>query len=411
MKPSLRWLAGLAGLAAIAALAVALASGDEDPADPSPPRAVDIAREVGVHDLTRSWSASAADFDGDGWEDILLVRHKRGISLYRNEEGEGFDRITRRLLRDFEPRRDRHHCPFADVDGDGRLDFFCTVGGFSGSRPNPSELWIQQPDGTFVESAGRYGVRDPFGRGRYAAFLDADADGWPDLLIGNEFPRRDGRPGPNRLFLNRDGQRFRSAPELGLDREIGADSVEALDLDGDGDDDLAVCGKDELPLYLFRNRAGRGFEDASDRVSGGRRCRVADFADVDGDGSPDLVRLTGRELIVHLEGDGELVRTYDREVEAGRKLAIADADGDGRPDVFVLRSRPQRNLPDELLLNRSTGSEVRFESIDVPTDRRGIGDTATAVDHDRDGRAGFLVANGKEKAFGAVQLIVLEGEE
>lgn len=411
MRFGLPWLAGLAGVTALAVLAVALASGgDEGPDQSGPLRAVDVARDAGIYELTRSWSASAADFDGDGWDDLLLVRHKRGLSLYRNEEGRRFERMNRKLLTDFERSRDRHHCPFADVDRDGRLDFFCSVGSFSGTRPNPSELWLQRPDGTFVESAARYGVRDPYGRGRYAAFLDADADGLPDLFVGNEFPRKDGRPAPNRLFVNEAGQRFRSAPELGLDLEIGADSVQALDLDGDGYDDLAVCGKDEVPLHLFRNREGRGFADVSGRVHGGRRCRVAGLADIDGDGSPDLARLTGRRLVVHVQRDGELARAYDREVEAGRKLAIADATGDGRPDIFVLRSGAKRNVGDELLLNRSRGSELRFESIDVPTDLRGIGDTVTSIDHDGDGRAAFVVVNGKEKAFGAVQLIVLEGE-
>jgi hypothetical protein len=410
MKRPLLWLAGPA-VAALVALALVLAPGaGEEGSYRGPLRAVDIARDVGIYDVVHSWSATTADFDADGWTDLLLVRHKRGLSLYENRGGRRFRAVQARLLQELERRRDRHHCPFGDVNLDGRPDFFCTVGGFSGARPNPSELWIQQADGTFVESARRYGVRDPFGRGRYATFLDADGDRWPDLFVGNEFPRKDGRPGPNRLFLNDAGKRFRSAPELGLDLEIGADSVAVLDLDRDGNDDLAVCGKDELPLYLFRSLRGQGFEDASERVEGGRRCRVVEIADIDRDGADDLIRLSGRRLVVHLNRDGALVPAYRREVEAGRKLAIADATGDGRPDVFVLRAGPRRNLPDELLLNASE-SDPRFESIDVPTDPRGIGDTVTSIDHDGDGRAGFVVMNGREKAFGAVQLIVLEGGE
>jgi hypothetical protein len=60
--------------------------------------------------------------------------------------------------------------------------------------------------------------------------------------------------------------------------------------------------------------------------------------------------------------------------------------------------------------NRPQGAKLGFESIEVPTDPRGIGDTVTAIDHDRDGRAGFVIVNGREKAFGAVQLISLAGE-
>lgn len=411
MRRPPKWLpAGI--VAFLVGLVIALfTSGDDDssgaalPGDAAELEAVDIAEEVGIFEITHTYFAGALDYNANGWEDLLLVRHKLGVRLYENVGGR-FENRSQRLMRGLDPL-DRHRCAFADVNASGRIDIFCTVGGFLGQRPNPSELWIQQEDGSFVESAEPYGVQDPYGRSRDAVFLNANGDEWPDLFVGNQYPRRDGHPATNTLFVNEGGEGFRNAPELGLDLTIGADSVQAIDLDGNGYDDLAVCGKNERPLYLFENREGGGFADASGRIEGGRSCRVAHFADIDGDGGLDLVRLTGRQLIVHRHEDGELVRTYERELAAGRKLAIGDATGDGRPDVFVLRSAPERNLPDELLLNRSSGARIEFERIEVPTDLRGVGDSVATIDHDRDGRAGFIVMNGKEKARGAVQLIIL----
>ena len=129
-------------------------------------------------------------------------------------------------------RRDYHGCAAADVDLNGHLDLYCTAGGkHGGNGANRKELWLQDASGLFTEHAQEWGVRDEFGRGRQATFVYANGDEFPDLYVTNQQPRKDGLPGPNRLFLNVDGEGFRDAPEFGVNRRIGGGAVQAVDFD------------------------------------------------------------------------------------------------------------------------------------------------------------------------------------
>ncbi|HLK56376.1 MAG TPA: CRTAC1 family protein, partial [Chthonomonadaceae bacterium] len=120
-----------------------------------------------------------------------------------------------------------------------------------------------------------------------------------------------------------------------------------LDYDGDGKLDILLVGSDHCLLY--RNKGDGTFEDVTDRAfpNAPRRyellgCAVADY---DGDGRPDIfVTGYGRTILYHNEGDGTF-----KDVTAGTGLeargpydwttsaAWADVDGDGRPDLYVCR--------------------------------------------------------------------------
>lgn len=66
-----------------------------------------------------------------------------------------------------------------DADGDGRLDFYVTT-----FKDEGSMLFLQTSPGLFVESANTAGLRGPTWPfvGWGTQFLDADLDGWPDLV-------------------------------------------------------------------------------------------------------------------------------------------------------------------------------------------------------------------------------------
>ncbi len=70
----------------------------------------------------------------------------------------------------------------ADADGNGLLDFYVT-----NFYQESSNLYLQQPDGGFIDHASSAGLRSTslhmLGFG--TQFLDANLDGWPDLIVTN----------------------------------------------------------------------------------------------------------------------------------------------------------------------------------------------------------------------------------
>ena len=90
------------------------------------------------------------------------------------------------------------HPEFADVNNDGFMDLFVSKGNVS-EQPgyatrDPSNLFLGQPDGTFVEGADAAGILN-FERGRGAALADLNLDGLLDLVEMNYLA-------PTRLWRN-----------------------------------------------------------------------------------------------------------------------------------------------------------------------------------------------------------------
>jgi hypothetical protein len=376
-------------------------------------RAVDVSRQAGVFEVSRTYGAHVHDFNGDGRDDFLFNPHyQRPARLYRNDGGR-FNEVNRGTF----AKTDRHDCDWADVNADGLEDVYCTVGGRKGGNgPNPNQLWLQRPDGGFVNRADAYGVRDRFGRGRDTAFLDVNGDPFPDLYVGNAQPREDGRRGANQLFINRRGNNFRRATGYGVNRRVGGDSVEGADYDADGDDDLLVCGQGRLQLY--QNRGGRDFKEVSRRTRVTGTCKSVTMLDMNGDGRLDLVRLTARRLAIESRRGGRAAfrRTLaQRPLREGQAFAVGDATGDGRPDVYVVQAGGRgtrrnpgsgRERPDLMLGNRlHRGNRSPLARIDIPQTRRGAGDSVAALDYDGNGLSDFLVMNGHQFVQGPVRLI------
>lgn len=397
-----------------AALAAALASPAQAGAGSDTVQAVDRTAQAGLTaPPSHTYGSTVADFDANGWDDAFVNRHYDSFpALYLNDASDFAD-VTATAFPTAPRSRDYHDCPVADVDSNGELDVYCTMGGRKGGRgPNPNELWLQS-SGTFTEQAGPWGVRDPYGRGRQATFIEANGDGHPDLYVTNQYPRLDGRRGPNQLFVNEAGTGFRRAPELGVNGRLGGKSVQAIDYDVDGDEDLLLCGQERL--LLFRNQADGGFRDVG-RAAGVRGpCIDAVLASINGDSRPDLVLLRGRGLEIRTQTRRHRFARapfFQRPIERARKIAVGDVNGDRRNDVYVLRAGSfDPELPDgaqtdvtDRMLVRVAG-ERSFAPIALPPVRQGIGEAVTAIDHDRNGLTDFIVQNGRLRAIGPTRLI------
>ena len=198
---------------------------------------------------------ASADFDGDGWPEIALAEN-RGIRLFRNLGGEGFEPI--RL--DFPELEDSSALlvAFVDIDNDGCLDLFAGMFGdndyviFSDCRGSvrPKLLSIPHEGGLMTQAA---------------AFIDMDKDGDLDLLKGNWFfliPRiLPSERAANYLAENLGQGRFR---QTALD-EITGDTLTVLfsDFDNDGSSDMIIGNDYQEPDIFYRGAAGDGFKEIS----------------------------------------------------------------------------------------------------------------------------------------------------
>ena len=388
------------GLALLALLALAVA-----PRGAVAVQASEVSRDADIHEVSRTYSGLVFDLDGDRWQDLLINRHWDGpMRLYRNQGDGTFLNVWRQVVPPGERGiRDPHGCASADVNGDGRADLFCTTGGVHGTAPNPSVLWIQQQSGELRKRTHHFGVANRWGRGRAATFIHANRDRWPDLFIGNSFPREDRRKSINRLYINVRGHRFRHAGGFGVDRELGAQSVQAADFDRDGREDLALCGKSRL--HIFRNVAHQHFRDVTRALGVGGRCQYALLAPMDRRRGLDLVLVRKGGVAVSLYRRGKLRTTFHLRRDGAEAAALGDVNGDDRPDIYLLRRGARRghDKRDHVLLNRRGGH--RYRGIHIPQTRAGVGDSVQAIDYDQNGLGDFVVENGYLHARGPVRLI------
>jgi hypothetical protein len=388
------------------------------PPPPPPPGPIptDQAVAAGLYDGKpyNTYGAFPYDYNNDGLQDVLIAPHNEpgGPRLFRNDGGGHFTQVFAGQFISRSPsgqvRNDRHGCAWGDVNNDGLVDLFCTMGADKGTLTDKAnELWIQQAGGGFVNQAAAYGVTDPLGVGRGAAFLDVNHDGFLDLFVTNH-TRSDGQASPNRLYINQGGTSFRDAPEYGLDVELGAlpgnqTCDQVVDFNKDGWPDLFVCGHNGLKLY--RNDSGTSFTDvtASSGLATGV-WRHAVLADLNHDGLLDIAGINGPTTQFRIQLGtgpgtfGPLVAT--RTIAAGRQVGVGDMNGDGNQDVYIVTGG---STPDVLLLGSGDGKTFTVQQ-SLPQATSGAGQSVTPFDYDQNGTMGMIVMNG-DSTPGPVQLI------
>jgi len=375
--------------------------------------ALNKAVDAGISQTTLTRGALIADFNNDSSPDIFLGRHNASTArLYTNNGSGRFTEIDQGTF----VKTDRHGCDAADVNGDGLKDIFCSTGSNQASTPKRNELWVQQPDHTFVNQAGQYGLLNPFSRGRVNTFINANGDNHPDLFLANEADRLDALPTPNQLFTNQGGTTFRSALEYGLEREmdysgsllggtagsLAGSNPSVADLDKDGWQDLLVAATSGL--HVYHNNQGNGFTDVAASVGLGQNPVDVTVADVNGDSWPDVIEVFRNELRVLLKTDGTFSSVFSTTLQDGVSVAAGDVNGDDRPDIYVLRGATGANAPDQVYLNNGSGTGFAQMS-SIPSTSQGQADFVAPIDYDGNGLTDFLVLNGGKSKPGPVQLI------
>ncbi|MBI3469769.1 MAG: CRTAC1 family protein, partial [Candidatus Solibacter usitatus] len=209
--------------------------------------------------------AAAADFDNDGWPDIYVACDTAPSLLYRNNHDGTFREIGVAAGCAFDENgvaMSGMGVGVADYDGDGWLDIVRT--NFSDQL---TTLYRNNGDGTFHDAslAAGLGVNRKY-LGFGALFFDFDNDGWKDLFLANghvysqlaslklHISYKERRI----LYRNLGNGRLedvssKSGP--GITAEHVGRGCAFGDLDNDGDIDVVVNNLD-APPSLLRNDGG-----------------------------------------------------------------------------------------------------------------------------------------------------------
>ncbi len=294
--------------------------------------------------LPGRWSTSAAffDYDRDGWQDLVILNYI-DFSLTGNK---------------------KCYAPTGEID-------YCTPVAY---RAVPAHLFHNEK-GRFVEVTNAAGLDRALGPGLGVAALDANEDGWPDLFVAND-------TAANHLWINqKNGTFIESALAMGV--AYGEEGlakagmgVAAGDYDNDGDDDLLVLNLMREGASLFENGGKGNYADVSLRTGMHTATYLytgfgTEWLDYDNDGFLDAFLANGavtireeqrgqpypfleKNLLLRNPGRGgkfadisDLAGPALALREVSRGAAFGDIDNDGDVDILIANN----NGPARLLRN------------------------------------------------------------
>lgn len=345
----------------------------------------DVTKQTG---LERPWGyaqgAAVADYDRDGWPDLLVTGYGQIVLLHNEADGAGgrrFVDVTAKLGLDDDSWSTS--AGWGDLDGDGFPDLYvCHYLDWSPANHPPCEgqvpginrdvcmpqqfkplvhaLFRNEGGRRFRNVSAQHGFQ-ALGPGLGVVLIDVNDDQRPDVYVANDAAN-------NFLFLNRGGV----LEEKGLRAGAAVDDnghynasmgIDAADFEGTGRPGLWVTNYQGELHGLYRNLGNELFSHCS-RSSGlgalGQHYVGFGTAlvDIDHDGWEDLVIVNGhvmyhpprgspvkqRPVLLHNVGKDQSRMFQDvtgrgggyfQTPAMGRGLAFGDLDNDGRIDLAV----------------------------------------------------------------------------
>ncbi|MDY7101735.1 MAG: VCBS repeat-containing protein [Actinomycetota bacterium] len=277
---------------------------------------------IGAGDFTTD--GQVADLDDDGDLDMVASAIDRDTIEWWEQLGASGGAVGDGAAP--EPEWDRHEIAsgwahdvtVVDVNGDERLDVV------SFRKAEPLLVWFEAPEDPATEGWDRHVVDEIDGEGLAAGDLDDDGDA--DLVASRYWYENEGE--------GRDWARH----DVSADGEGAWDAAARPglgDLDGDGATDL-VLGHPETEGRLSWFTLDGAEQVIDDDLGWAHSVSVAD---VDGDGDDDVLggvmhSFGSHRVVVYVNGgDGTSWTPIELSEEGTHNAVFADVDGDGRPDV------------------------------------------------------------------------------
>ena len=327
----------------------------------------DVTEQAGLDPDLYADAVIAADYDNDGFEDLLVTGYGKVI-LYHN-------------------------------DGNGHFTDVTAKAGIKVDGWSISSTWLDyDKDGCTDLFVGRYVKFDPKYRNYYAA------DNYPGPL--------DYAGETNVLFHNNcDGTFTDVSEKSGIAAYVGRTmGVTAGDYDNDGWDDIYVAN-DRTENFLFRNKHDGTFEEVANDTGAafGQNGEATSsmgpvFADFEGRGVLDLwvsdghynrfLRNIGSQGFDDIGASNGIAQTNAQYVSWGS--GVYDFDNDGLQDILIFHGGLIHLIPQEHTLFRGLGND-RFADVSrqggdvlsVRTVARG----ACFGDYDNDGKVDAFLVN------------------
>ncbi|PCJ98969.1 MAG: RNA-binding protein [Flavobacteriaceae bacterium] len=276
------------------------------------------------------------DIDQDGNEDLFIGGAKGNPGIIYRHTGNGIFSQKNQSIFEQDKLYEDTAAVFLDADSDGDLDLMV---GSGGNEPGNEKLYrtrLYLNDGKGNFSASKQNLPTNYKNVATIAANDFDHDGDIDVFIGSRSVVGVYGPSPDHLLLeNRDGQFVDATERRGYDLKDEGMVTKAIwaDIDGDQKQDLITVSEWGTPkIYRNSGRRIQKMDSSLDSLFGW--WNSVEAADLDNDGDLDLVLGNQGENLHYRPKDGQVM-----------KLWINDFDNNGTIEQIMTLSENGKDYP------------------------------------------------------------------